>query len=265
MSRTRSHTVSLLFLTAIAGETLILFGGIHAVYALCGLMALLLLACIKTNAEDIGPAVLLFCALYFGPIFIFPNFIWSVPAGGFLASLLLTSICLLPTPWLKPAFTWARRGSLDQTTLALVILTSFISVIALGLWAMWSNYLGVGSAMMKGMRSTPSWLLLGIYIPVFALVNAFSEEVIYRGFLQEALRKRFPQKIRLVLAMQASAFAAAHYRAGFPNGKLGYLMTFSYAMMLGYLRERSEGMLAPFLAHVVADFMIGVLLFLLTS
>lgn len=265
MVRVRPTFLSTLFLLVIAGETLVLFGGIGAAYALCLAIAALLVCSIAAKADDIGPAALLFFLLYLGPLFLFPNFIWSVPAGGFLAALLFTYLCLLPTTWLKPALSWVKRGSLSQITLALVVITSLISLVALGLWAMWADYLGLGSSMMKGMRTTPAWLMLGIYVPVFALVNAFAEEAVYRGFLQEALKKRFPANLPLVLTLQASAFAAAHYRAGFPNGKLGYCMTFIYALMLGYLRERSEGMLAPFLAHVVADLMIGLLLFLLTA
>jgi membrane protease YdiL (CAAX protease family) len=265
MVRIHPRFLSGLFLLTIAGETLVLLGGLNAAYAVCLAMTALLVCCIAAKAEDIGPAALLFFMLYFGPIFLFPDAVWKVPAGGFLASIALTCLCLLPTPWMKPALSWVKRGSLNQTTLALVVITSLVSVLALGLWAVWADYLGVGSAMMRSMRSTPGWLLVGVYIPVFALVNAFAEETVYRGFLQEALKKRFPNRMGLVLTMQASAFAAAHYRSGFPNGKIGYLMTFSYALMLGFLRERSEGMLAPYLAHVAADLMIGILLFLLTS
>lgn len=265
MTRISPRLLNALLLLMVAGETFILFGGIGAVYAFCALLSLLLILSIAANASEIGPTALLFFLLYFGPLFLFPQFLWSVPAGGFFAAMIGTLLCLLPTPWLRPGFSWLRKGSLDQVTLALVVLTGLVSVIALGLWAMWSDYLGLGSSMMKGLRSTPAWIIIGVYIPLFALVNAFAEEAVYRGFLQEALRKRFPKNMGLVLGFQAAAFAAAHYRAGFPNGKVGYLMTFTYALMLGYLRERSGGMLAPFLAHVVADLMIGLLLFLLTA
>ena len=60
-----------------------------------------------------------------------------------------------------------------------------------------------------------------------------------------------------VVTLQASAFAAAHVLLGFPNGRLGYLMVFVYGTMLGYLRVRSKGMLAPYLTHVLADLTIG--------
>lgn len=242
-----------------------MLGGFYFNYLMCGTVLALLLGAVISRSEKVGPVAVLLFFLYLGPVLFLPDFVWSVPAGGFLSALLLTTLCLWPTPWFKPGFSWAKRGSLDQTTLALVVITSFVSVMALALWAMWSDYLGLGSSMMKGMRTTPAWLMLGVYIPMFAMLNAFAEECVYRGFIQEALWKCFPDNLRLVLAVQASAFAAAHYFAGFPNGKLGYLMTFVYALMLGYLKERSRGMLAPILAHIVADFVIGILLFLLTA
>jgi membrane protease YdiL (CAAX protease family) len=245
--------------------TLSFAGGTYVVYLMGGSVLALLAGAVVTRSENVGPGAVLLFFLFLGPSLLFPDAVWSVPAGGFFTALLLTMFCLWPTPWFKPGLSWMRRGSLDQTTLALVAITSLVSVIALALWAMWSDYLGLGSSMMKGMRTTPTWLMLGVYIPLFALVNAVAEECVYRGFIQEALRKCFPRNLALVLVVQASAFAAAHYYAGFPNGKLGYAMTFAYALMLGFLRERSRGMLAPILAHIVADFVIGLLLFLLTA
>ena len=87
-------------------------------------------------------------------------------------------------------------------------------------------------------------------------MNAFAEEVVYRGVMQEALSRVFKQK-SIVLVLQASTFAAIHFAVGFPNGFLGYLMVFVYGFVLGYLRVRTNGMLAPYLAHVIADLAIG--------
>jgi membrane protease YdiL (CAAX protease family) len=45
-----------------------------------------------------------------------------------------------------------------------------------------------------------------------------------------------------------------------PERAVGYLMTFGYAMMLGYLRQRTKGILAPYIAHIIADTTIAGLL-----
>ncbi len=107
----------------------------------------------------------------------------------------------------------------------------------------------------------PLWIVLALAIPAFAFVNAFAEEVVYRGILQESLSNTFAAQ-PLVFLLQGSAFAAIHFASGFPNGFMGYGMVLIYGLMLGYLRWRTKGILAPYIAHVVADLCIGYFLIL---
>ena len=60
--------------------------------------------------------------------------------------------------------------------------------------------------MMKGVAHYPTWMVAGIILPLFAVLNAFSEEVAYRGILQEALQRNLTNT-HLVLVLQSSAFA----------------------------------------------------------
>lgn len=212
---------------------------------------------------DLVPCAFLLFFLFVVGLYL-PEGVLRFPSAGFLIPSVLTAAVCLPFASLRPAFRWFRKGSLDQVTIFLIVLTSLISALALVLWALWTDYLGLASAMLGTVRSLPRWFLLLIGIPGFAVMNAFAEEIVYRGVIQDALALRFPSRPGLVLGLQASAFAAAHYTAGFPNGKIGYLMTFTYAGMLGYLRKRSDGMLAPYIAHVAADSVIGLTLLLLT-
>ncbi|HYX72145.1 MAG TPA: CPBP family glutamic-type intramembrane protease, partial [Nitrososphaera sp.] len=62
------------------------------------------------------------------------------------------------------------------------------------------------------------------------------------------------------VVIQAGSFAAFHYLAGFPNGVFGLAMVFVYGFMLGVLRRRSRGLLAPWIAHVLADIVIFAIL-----
>lgn len=210
------------------------------------------------------PCALLFFFMYQGDQWL-PNWVYSVPTAPFLVPFLLSLLCCLPFPQLRAGFAWFRKGEPDQVSWLLVALTSLISALTLVLWALWTDYLGIATSMLGSFRQVPLWFMLLLGIPGFALLNAFAEEVVYRGLLQDALRGRFGSRPAVVLSAQASAFAAAHYLSGFPNGKVGYLMTFVYALMLGYLRERSNGMLAPYVAHVVADLVIGLTLLLLSA
>jgi len=83
----------------------------------------------------------------------------------------------------------------------------------------------------------PLWLLVPAAL-VFSLVNAAFEEAVYRGVLQGALntaRLTAPA----VLILQAVAFAALHFRAGFPRGIGGLGLRFVYGVLLGELRPRA--------------------------
>lgn len=113
----------------------------------------------------------------------------------------------------------------------------------------------------EALRRLPLRLIMVFGVPVFALLNALAEEGIYRGVLQEAL-DRATGGTTLVLFIQASAYAAAHYAGGFPNGLNGYLMALAYGVALGFIRQWTGGMLGPFLAHFMADLTIGYILVL---
>jgi membrane protease YdiL (CAAX protease family) len=211
-----------------------------------------------------APCALLFFFMYVASRY-YPQWVWHVPIAGFLVPLTLTALCCLPSSRLRARFNWLRKGNLDQVTWFLVVITSLVSALALILWALWTDYLGVATQMMAPLRETPRWFSYMVIVPGFALANAAAEELVYRGILQDALEQCFPTRAWLVLALQASAFAAAHFQAGFPNGLMGYAMTFVYALMLGFLRQRTRGMLAPWAAHVAADAVIGISLVLLAG
>lgn len=231
------------------------------------LFATLLLISIVVGSQTrswatLGCTLLLFSLHFYG--LVVPHWFHALPVFGFLLPFLFTSAILLAFPPTRDYFGWFSRGKIDRTSVVMLILTSVFSVAALILWAFWTNNLGYGAVFVKAFGATPRWQIFTVFIPAFALANAFAEEVVFRGLIQESLSRVF-RNTYLVLILQASAFAAAHFSGGFPNGYLGYLMTFVYAMMLGYLRKRSNGILAPYVAHVIADTTIaGLLVYLAT-
>ena len=155
----------------------------------------------------------------------------------------------------RKSLSWLRFGRLDAISRLLVLLTSLFSAAALIVWAAFSENLGAGFMMAQPLRQSPKALVFLFGVPLFALLNALAEELMFRGALQSALMSVF--RPFSVLVLQAAAFAAIHFAAGFPNGVSGYLMVLLYGIMLGYLRQRSKGMLAPYLTHVAADLVIG--------
>lgn len=84
---------------------------------------------------------------------------------------------------------------------------------------------------------------------LFAGANALAEELAWRHVLWEGLEGA-PQPA--IIAAQAASFGIAHI-AGFPSGAIGVLLAAVYGALLGLLRARSNGILAPFFAHVGAD------------
>jgi membrane protease YdiL (CAAX protease family) len=84
----------------------------------------------------------------------------------------------------------------------------------------------------------------------FALVNALLEELIWRGVIQDGLNPLFGSAVSI--ALQGLSFGLQHAH-GIPRGVVGVVLAGSWAVMLGMLRRHTRGLLAPFIAHVVAD------------
>ena len=138
---------------------------------------------------------------------------------------------------------------------------SVVAAASLLLWAAWTDHFGAGENLIKGISHLPKALVLLLVIPGFSCLNAFAEEMVYRGIFQEAALQARITPILAVL-LQASAFAAIHFQGGFPNGFAGYFMTFIYGTALGILRYKTKGILAPFLTHIMADLVIVYFMYL---
>jgi hypothetical protein len=187
---------------------------------------------------------------------LFPVLTFRVPSAKFLLPLVLSTAIILLFFRSRISLSWAKKGSIDRTSVIMICVTGVVSTAALLLWAFRAESPVAAVRMVQGFSRYPKWAVFGLGVPLFAIVNAFAEEVIFRGILQGSLSRVFSQQ-RLVLVLQAAAFAAFHFIGGFPNGYAGYLMTFVYGIALGYLRERSGGLLAPYLTHIIADLAIG--------
>ncbi|WP_437817418.1 CPBP family intramembrane glutamic endopeptidase [Sorangium sp. So ce1078] len=154
-------------------------------------------------------------------------------------------------PALRPPEGWRAAGGLPKGWTALV---GGVTPVALVGWlAIARPDLRdiTGSELLQ--VSTPVLIAGGA---VFAVLNATLEEAIWRGVLQPSLAAAWGA--RAAVALQAASFGAQHAH-GFPRGLLGVFLAGSWAVMLGLLRQHSRGLLAPVLAHVVADATIAAL------
>ena len=104
-------------------------------------------------------------------------------------------------------------------------------------------------AYVEAAAGRPLWLLV-LGGAGFSLVNAAVEEAIFRGVLQTALERVSGPVVAVVV--QAVAFGLLHI-VGVPTGIIGALMAGTWGLLLGVMRWRTRGVLAPYLAHVAAD------------
>jgi membrane protease YdiL (CAAX protease family) len=189
----------------------------------------------------------LFCLFWVALPILFPAFrAWPLNIAIPLAVYGLTVAALSP---LRRSLGWLRRGRIGPDIFMLVLATAVVSGIALVIWYMAAS--PDNRQILRNMPRMPLWAFPFAAL-VFALGNAALEEAIFRGIIMDALDSAFgPESAAMML--QAATFAAMHFVAGFPRGWWGLAMVFVYGLMLGMLRRRSRGMLAPWLAHVASD------------
>ena len=163
---------------------------------------------------------------------------------------------MVSVPKLRQTLSWLRPGYFGKDILVLVAATAAISGMALYLWdhALRPDL----SRHLAYIPPVPFWFypFLGLG---FAVLNAAMEEAAFRGIVMQSTDSAFGPGV-FSLLLQAGLFGALHFLQGFPRGAWGFGMAFIYGIMLGHIRRKSRGMLAPWLAHVCADLVIFAIL-----
>lgn len=158
------------------------------------------------------------------------------------------ALAVLPLAPLRRSCSWLQRGLLDRRAGWQIAGITVISGAALLAWhALTHPDVGPLKAMFGGMP-TAALIAAGV---VFPLVNATVEEAIFRGVMMNALGQVF-RSVLLVNLVQALSFGLLH-KDGFPSGAWGIALAALYAALLGLLRQRTQGLLAPWIAHVLTD------------
>lgn len=143
---------------------------------------------------------------------------------------------------------WCRRGTATPELPWLLLMTVAVTVVALVTWQ--RAFQGqLPQAYVDAAAGRPLWLL-ALGGAGFSLLNAAVEEAVFRGVLQTALERVSGPAV--AVAAQAAAFGALHV-FGIPGGIIGAVMAGSWGVLLGVLRWRTGGVLAPYVAHVAAD------------
>lgn len=143
---------------------------------------------------------------------------------------------------------WLRRGSVTVELPWLLMLTVVVTAAALLVWQRLFDG-RLPQSYVDAAMGRPLWLLIVVGVG-FSLVNAAVEEAIFRGVLQTAMESVSGPVVAIVV--QAFAFGVLHI-VGVPTGIVGAVMAGSWGLLLGFMRWRTRGLLAPFVAHIAAD------------
>lgn len=144
---------------------------------------------------------------------------------------------------------WLERGELVGRVVGWVLLVVALSAGALVAW--WA-IVRPDLSDLPALPAGPHPALLAAGVVAWAMCNAAAEELYFRGALQHELVRALGRGGVLV---QAVAFGLMHYR-GFPRGWAGVGLATIYGIMMSALRRRSGGLLAPWVAHVLADLVV---------
>jgi hypothetical protein len=158
-------------------------------------------------------------------------------------------------PWLRGTATWARWGSFDLDVRLLCAAAFLLAAVALLSW-----YFLLHPNVANIVKAFVPDLPLGLLIVgglIFSMVNAAVEEGAYRGVILHALDTSLGPGLA-ALFLQALAFGAVHL-GGFPRGWLGVGLACIYGLFMGVIRRRAGGMFAPWIAHVLTDVVIAVI------
>lgn len=177
---------------------------------------------------------------------------WPVPgAVGVVVYLIVGKVARSPA---DPRFC-LRLGRITRIDLLLIAgLATVSTLFLLGFQALTPAHPAlVGGALISAI---PRWLI-GAAAIGFATGNAAVEELLFRGAILHHLRYAFG--VWPAVVVQAAVFGALHLH-GYPYGPIGVAGATVYGLLLGAVRLRCDGLLAPWVAHVVADSVIFIII-----
>ena len=222
-----------------------------AVPASVALLMVLSVAAVRSESQPVRQSVLLADLLFVAVAVEFLG-AWPAPAAA----------AVIVAWWLAGRGTgehrwapWLRRG---RWTSDLPWLVAGMVVVTAGALAAWQRLFDgrLPREYVDAARGQQWWIIVLAGV-AFSLLNAAVEEVVFRGVLMSALSQVLGLPAAVVL--QALAFGVLHLH-GVPDGPVGMVMAGVWGLLLGVLRLRSRGLLAPYVTHIAADVTIVVLM-----
>lgn len=228
----------------LAGVVLLALGSYLTAGAVVLVLTVLLLSARRSGCGAAVDAVVMTTLLY-AAVGMDAFGLWPLPGVvAVLAAWWLASRSARAALWRS----WFRCGRVTRELPWLMVVTIAVTAAALVAWQrLFDGQLP--PEYVEAAAGRPLWLLV-LGGAAFSLVNAAVEEAIFRGVLQTALERVSGPAIAVVV--QAVAFGLLHI-VGVPTGVIGAIMAGTWGLLLGVMRWRTRGVLAPYLAHIAAD------------
>ena len=138
-----------------------------------------------------------------------------------------------------------------------LIFATSLGLISIGMVQVWMVFTKVypETIIFKIDPHLPIWMV-GVIIFSFAVLNSFAEEFLFRGPLFEIDNLN----LSVLNFAQSIAFGIYHFK-GFSFGFSGAVLAFTFAMLQGYLRIKSQKFYYIWISHFVANIGMGILLY----
>lgn len=166
--------------------------------------------------------------------------IWFAPLAAYAALVVLI-------PPLRSTYWRWRFGNTSRLT---ALATLVITVGACGVLMAFHHFAQPDVSGYAAILPASRFGSVMVASAVFSVVNAFCEEVIFRGVFFDALESQWG-RVGAVLAT-ALLFGLGHLH-GYPPGPLGAVLAGIYGLCLGWLRVATGGLGLPLLSHIAAD------------
>jgi membrane protease YdiL (CAAX protease family) len=176
----------------------------------------------------------------FVPVFRIWPWLWIAPLAAYFLL-----VALLPP--LRRTFSGWSFGRVTPRAVLAAFGIAIVSCAALFLFEWWRHPdLHAYAAALPGLHGTG---LIFAEI-VFAILNAFLEELLFRGIFFDAIESQTGTAMAVVIT--AALFGYGHMH-GYPPGPIGAVLAGAYGLMLGWLRVFTGGLGLPVLTHITAD------------
>lgn len=194
--------------------------------------------------------VALFC------LYVFAGWAPALVTTLFVVAPAVVGVVLHRFGMLHPIAPWLRWGALTLSTIAVLLAVIVASVIGLVIWTRIAHP-DVSQYLSQLPSASPGRAFIAI--AGFSLVNAAWEEMLFRGVLLTELVNVWGPRVALVI--ESISFGISHAN-GFPSGPAGVVMAVVWGYLLGVVRVRTGGIGFPFVAHVIANATIALLVYL---